>query len=447
VSDEWPAPADEASVFDPVIRSRRRRRRIHPIIPTTISLAVLTGVAAFVTVTYDPNPPVKMANGSSPATSIPITAKPVPKPSTVAPTAAPAAPTTTVAPVSTTLAKAPPVANGLKPYPPTGVYEGGRPPQFVLVSFDGAADQKLLDRWTKAADSSQARFTYFLSMVYLLSNDHKDRYQGPRHGPGESGIGFAQNGAEPATSWISTIIAGLQAAQKNGFELGMHYGGHWCGPGGVNSWNEADWAAELEAVNAIADNADSWNGLSPALGNVFVAKPAGARTPCLEGRASEYSPALKANGYRYDASRTRNLNEWPLFRNELWTYGFPSVPIRGYPKDIITVDYSIHANLFPGNGNVAEGRVAQLTKDVYDGYMYGFEQVYYGNRAPFEISNHFTNLGRGAYNDALDKFVSTVCRKQEVHCVTYRELTDWLDLQFEKLASYQAGEFTKLAKG
>jgi hypothetical protein len=429
---------------------------MHPIVPTTVSLAVLTGVAAFATFRYNPAAN-KIAAGA--ATTAELRATTVKSGATDPTTSLSATPTTaiktdatlatTVAPttVTTTVAKsAPPVANGLKTYPAGGLYDGGRPPQFVLVSFDGAADQKILDRWSKAGDSWQARFTYFLSMVYLLSADHKDRYQGPRHAPGESGIGFAPNGSEPASSWIPTIIGGLQDAQKQGYELGMHFGGHWCGPSGINSWNAADWTAELDAVNAIASNADAWGGLSPARGNVFLTPPTGARTPCLEGRAAEFSPPLKANGYRYDASHTRNLNEWPVFRNDLWNYGFPSVPIRGFPRDIITVDYSINANLAPGGGELSASRATQVSKDVYDGYTYGFEQVYYGNRAPYEISNHFTNLGRGAYNDALEKFVSAVCRKPEVHCVTYRELTDWLDLHFAALPSFQAGGFVKLVR-
>jgi hypothetical protein len=441
MSDEWLAPE---------VVPARRRRRIHPIVPTTISLGVLTAVAAFATIRFDPNSNTTAGATDAPGVTAaaPVTAKPVV--SSVGVSARDTTPTTastvaaTAAPPPT--AKLPPVANGLKSYPPGGLYEGGRPPQFVLVSFDGAADQKLLDRWTKAADSSQARFTYFLSMVYLLSNDQKNRYQGPRHAAGESAIGFSPNGQEPASSWISTIVGGLQDVQKKGFEVGMHFAGHWCGPSGINSWNVDDWTAELKASEAIAASADEWNGLAPPRGNVFVTKPAGARTPCLEGRVNEYAPPLKAAGYRYDASHTRNLKEWPVFRNELWSYGFPSVPIRGYPKDIITVDYSINANLFPGGGSPSGAKVTQVAKDVYDGYTYGFDQVYYGNRAPYEISNHFTNLGGGAYNDALEKFVSAVCRKPEVHCVTYSELTDWLDLHFEQLAAYQAGGFIKLVR-
>jgi hypothetical protein len=401
-------------------------RRVHPIVPFTVFLGALTLIAGFVTWRYEPDgASATVASGSARPTAKPVTTSV--RVTAVPSTAAQAVTTSpTSAPVATTPAVRPPVAAGMKPYPANGVYDG-RPPMFVMVSFDGAADPQILDRWSRVANDGQARFTFYLSMVYLLANEHKDRYTGPRHGAGESGIGFAKNGSQPATTWIGTVISGLQDAQRNGHELAMHFGGHWCGPTGINSWNSADWKAELDAVDAIAVNADEWNGLSPARGSVFLSKASGARTPCLEGRETEYAPVLKQGGYRYNASGTRLLKQWPVFRNDLWNFGFPGVPIRGYTKDLITVDYSINVNLVPGGGEPSPDRAKQISKDVFDGLMYGFEQSYYGNRAPFEVANHFVNLGGGAYNDSVEKFVLTVCRKAEVHCVTYKEVTDWLE--------------------
>lgn len=412
-----------------------RRGRLHPIVPITIALGVLTVVAGLLTWLWDPKRTV--ATGA-------------PKPS-VSTTTTSLKTSSTVPPSSTTVARAPATtvalaANGLKAYPPGGVYDGGRPPQFVLVSFDGAADPALLERWMKVSKEAQARVTLFLSVVHLLSVDHAERYQGPKHNPGESDIGFARNGDQPATTWIGKVIGGLQLAQRDGFELGMNFGGHWCGPEGINTWTAADWTAELEAVNAIAENADAWNGLNPALGNVYTSPPIGARTPCLEGREAEYSPPLKALGYRYNASNTRGIDQWPVFRNDLWNFGFPGVPIRGYPRDMITVDAAIHANLVPGEADPTDERAKQISKDVYDGLMAGFESSFYGNRAPFEVANRFTSLGKGAYDDAVETFMLSVCRRPEVHCVTYREMTDWLDLQFERLGRFQTGEFVKAVK-
>src|SRR5688500_1193762 len=49
-----------------------------------------------------------------------------------------------------------------KPRPPL------RPPQFVLVSFDGAGGVRLWPYWRFVARSVGAHFTFFASGVYLL---------------------------------------------------------------------------------------------------------------------------------------------------------------------------------------------------------------------------------------------------------------------------------------
>jgi hypothetical protein len=82
---------------------------------------------------------------------------------------------------------------------------------------------------------------------------------------------------------------------------------------------------------------------------------------------------------------------------------------------------------------------------VLDGYLGAFEQLYNGNRAPFEIGNHFTSLSGDAYNRAVERFLVTVCPQAEVHCVTYRELTDWMDAHRDQIPAFQAGTFPRLA--
>ena len=50
--------------------------------------------------------------------------------------------------------------------PPTRRYQ--RPPQFVMVSFDGSGDPKLWRHWRAVGARTGARFSFFLSGVYLL---------------------------------------------------------------------------------------------------------------------------------------------------------------------------------------------------------------------------------------------------------------------------------------
>jgi hypothetical protein len=467
MTDTWGPPEGEAVPLSPPILIdmpvplQRKRRRIAPIIPTTIALAVLTAVGGLAAVNKaGARTSVAADEGGPPAVSRPAAvasvaptkstatsgvasagattaniAAPTAAPTTVAATAPPPpAPTTTVAPALA------------KPLPPGGVYDGGRPPQFVLVSFDGAADQSILDRWTAVSKKAPAHMSFFLSMVYMLGKEKRDLYQGPRHNPGESNIGFAPTGGQPLPEWMTMTVKGLQDAQRQGHELGMHFGGHWCGASGVRSWNGDDWRADLTASEALGANVDANNELNPGVGSPFLTKPVGARTPCLEGNQNELEPVLAEKGYRYNASKSRNLNEWPTYGNGVWQYGFPSIAIAGNKLALLAVDYSINYNLVANHGEASAKQAAQIEPLVYDGYMNAFDIVYYGNRAPLELSNHFTHMSHDAYNNAVEKFVLNVCAKPEVHCVSYREATDWMDAHHDGIAGYGKGGFTQLPR-
>lgn len=474
----------------PVPALVRRKRRLAPIVPTTIALAALTAVGGFAAVnkasrdraaaTSTASSIAKPLTGAAPVESTLTSSKTVSStakvlPETVAPSgggattaisiarpsAASAPPSASgapapagsavapVGPVSSTVSPAPVAQPGVpmaKPLPAAGLYDGGRPPQLVLVSFDGAADQSILDHWLQVSAKAQAHMSFFLSTVYLLSKDARTNYQGPRHNPGESAIGFAQNGAAPVADWLRTTVTGLQDAQRKGHELAMHFGGHWCGANGVRAWNADDWRTDLDQADTLAANVDAFNGLSPAVGSPFLTKPVGARTPCLEGNLGLLEPVLAERGYRYDASKTRNLNEWPRNANGVWQYGFPSIAIEGYKLALLAVDYSINYNMVPNHGEADVKRAAQIEPLVYDGYMNAFDRLYYGNRAPLELSNHFTHMSHDAYNKAVEKFVLTVCVKPEVHCVSYREATDWMDAHKESVAALEKGGFPALAR-
>jgi len=382
--------------------------------------------------------------GVAPVTTIgvPTTGSTVPPSSTPSSTPLTMLPATS-GPVTTVAPMVPLVP--ARPLPAQGLYAGERPPQFVLVSFDGAADQSLLERWMTTASAVQAHLTFFLSSVYLLGAASATDYHGPRHPAGQSAIGFApvKQGQDVAT-FLRATVGGLQAAQRAGHELAQHFGGHWCGPTGVGTWTAADWTAELDQVDALATNIDANNALDPGVGSPFLVPPAGARTPCLEGRWDQLEPVLASRGYRYDASPSRGLLDWPKTRNGLWVYGFPTVAIPGHRQGILAVDYSLYVNL-AGGKDVSAARSTEIEQQVLDGYLGAFDQLYHGNRAPFEIGNHFTSLSGDAYNRAVERFLANVCPQAEVHCVTYRELTDWMDAHRDQIPAFQAGTFPALA--
>src|SRR5437016_1686490 len=69
-----------------------------------------------------------------------------------------------------------------------------RPPQFLVVSFDGSGGTELWPYWRLVARRAHARFTFFVSGVYLLDEARRTLYRPPEHRPGHSDIGFAQAG-------------------------------------------------------------------------------------------------------------------------------------------------------------------------------------------------------------------------------------------------------------
>jgi hypothetical protein len=352
--------------------------------------------------------------------------------------------TTSAAP-PTTAAGLPPLPASPKPLPDGGLYNG-RPPMFVVVSFDGAADQSLLTHWEEVTKKAPAHMSLFLSGVYLLGSENKDVYHGPRHEAGESGINFAPVPPGKTTeAFLAETVNGLKAAQLDGHELGTHYGGHWCGPSGVDSWNRADWAAELNQFDNLMNNLDANNKLEKPLGSPFVRPSVGSRTPCLEGNLESLYPVIKARGYRYDASGRRTLTEWPKDVNGLWQYGFPTVTIEGVSRPMLTVDFSLRENMDPKK-DADDAKAKDISRRVYEGYRKGFDELYYGNRAPFEMSNHFVHFTKEAYNLAVEKLLTEVCPMPEVQCVNYRELTDWMDAHKDAINGFEKGSFPKYTK-
>ena len=333
---------------------------------------------------------------------------------------------------------------------PGELYDGGRPPQFVLVSFDGAADPVLMQHWRDVSAASVAHLTFFLSAVYLLAQHTRGDYQGPGHAPGASAIGFSPTPTgQDDNTYITSVVRSLQETVADGNEVGNHYGGHWCGASGVNAWSKTDWAAELNQVESLVLKVDRNNALDPRARPPYdPLRVAGSRTPCLEGKLDQLYPVLKARGYRYDASNTKGLFDWPRERFGLWAFGFAGISVAGLDRPTISVDYSISTG-FNGDavkGSLSTAQTDQIRTAVRDAYLRTFESLYYGNRAPFELGNHFNHSDGDAYNRAVEDLLRAVCTKPEVACATYGELVTWLDAHRDAIGAFEAGRFAKLPR-
>src|SRR5213596_1119048 len=167
---------------------------------------------------------------------------------------------------------------------------GEQPPQFVLFSFDGAGSHEHWQRLLPVAAASGARFTGFLSGIYLLPNARSTSYNGPGHLPGAASISFGGSEAE-----VAARAADLNAALAAGHEIGTHYNGHFCqgAEPSAQRWTQAQWNTELDEFFKIIGGANGLHRESLAV--------RGGRTPCLEGRFDQLAPALAAHGLNYDS--------------------------------------------------------------------------------------------------------------------------------------------------
>jgi peptidoglycan/xylan/chitin deacetylase (PgdA/CDA1 family) len=301
-----------------------------------------------------------------------------------------------------------------------------RPPQFVVVSFDGSGGTQLWPYWRAVARKAHAHFTFFVSGVYLLDWPHARLYRPPRHDAGRSDIGFAQS-----ADVVRGTLEQIATAYREGHEIGTHFNGHFCAPysGSVGEWNAADWQQELDEFDKLLFRASANVGLDPAVGLPFgPAEIIGERTPCLQGKLPTLYRVLARNGFRYDASQVGRLGDWPTRERGLWNVPLLEIPFVGHTFLVVSMDYNLLAN--------QTGTASTIERETYLSLRRAFRTTYHGNRAPLSIGYHFETWHNWAYDRALARFLIEACRLRDVRCASFRELVDWLDIRFPRLRLY-----------
>lgn len=309
----------------------------------------------------------------------------------------------------------------------TKLAPGEKPPQFVVVSFDGGVESKtgLMEHYLELARQVEGRFSFFISGVYLLpDNKMRLNYDPPGHPRGTSAIGFAD------PDIIGTRIDRLSEAWRDGNEIGTHFMGHFCGSGGVGSWDTADWTSEIDQGNRVIDN---WRVFNPQAAETdplpfdsSVVK--GGRTPCLEGDRAAMYKAFKKAGYEYDTSNSGEL-AWPE-KNKygLWDIPLQTIKISGFRT--LSMDYNFLVNQNDGQQDASPERCAEIKADTLEAYKKALRDVHDGNRAPLILGNHMNEWVCGAYRDALSEFIADAHDKYEdVKFISTLDLAHWLDAQ------------------
>ena len=291
-------------------------------------------------------------------------------------------------------------------------------PQIVLISFDGAHDNKLWARSRDLARETGAKFTYFLSCPYLVNPADRDRYRAPHHSAGKSATGWAQSVPE-----VQARLDHIWQAHLEGHEMGSHVCGHFDG----KDWSKADWEQEFSSFDRILLEAWKTNDYAshePA-GWADLVKNGirGFRAPYLSS-SEAMADALKEKGYLFDASLVSKGPVMPVRKDGLMRFALPRIAEGPEDRLVIGMDY----NLFVRHSKAKEEpeHKAEYTERTLAAFREAFERQYRGKRIPLQLGFHFVEMNGGAYWDALETFVGETCSKPDVACVTYSEAISML---------------------
>lgn len=313
---------------------------------------------------------------------------------------------------------------------------GERPPQFVVVSFDGAGWHEMWQHWLSIGRRVPFRFTGFLSGTYLLSDHTRAAYHPPYYPAGTAELLWN------APADLPVLVRDLNRALTAGDEIGTHFNGHFCAgaglPSGGNTWGTADWDQELDQFFSLLRHVrDNNPGVRIPRLRLTAGDIHGERTPCLEGLPQVLFPALQRHGLVYDSSFSRDGLAWPTRSADgTWQLGMGVFPVHGRLPDgraevpVTAMDYNYwftqrgasQAGVSPAGSRRDRDQVLATYRDMYDA-------AYRGNRAPLVLGNHFNDWNRGAYRDALTTFVLETCGRPETSCVTFSDLVAWLEAQ------------------
>lgn len=284
------------------------------------------------------------------------------------------------------------------------------PTQFVLISFDGAHELAQWKRSRALAQATGAKFTYFLSCVFLLSKETRGEYKPPSMAAGRSNVGFAQSAEE-----VKQRLDQINLAVGEGHELASHACGHFDG----GKWTEAQWKQEFAQFDAILRGAYKINGLSGEPGDwqSTVNGVRGFRAPYLSTDAALYA-ALADSGFTYDAS---GVSRGPVEpgRDAVVRFSLPMIPEGPSQRPVIAMDYNLfarhsRATETPDTDGAFEARTLAAFRQA-------FAREYSGQRRPLELGFHFVLMNGGAYWRALETFALETCGKPQVACVSYGE--------------------------
>ncbi|KOU60399.1 lipoprotein [Streptomyces sp. MMG1533] len=318
-----------------------------------------------------------------------------------------------------------------QPAKPEPLEPGQTPPQFVVFSWDGAAEvgNGLFPRFLDLAKEHGASMTFFLSGLYLLPESKKRLYDPPNNPRGASDIGYLTD------EHVKATLVNVRRAWLEGHEIGTHFNGHFCaGTGTVGNWTPQQWRSEIDQAKSFVKEwrtNTGWTDL-PALPFDYDKELVGGRTPCLLGQGN-LLPTARELGWRYDASSPGGRQVWPQKQQGMWDLPLQAIPFPGRQFEVLSMDYNMLANQSVNSTNAPAYNYPAWREQSAGAYIAGFKRAYETNRAPFFVGNHFEQWNGGIYMDAVEEALKHIAREKEkgedVRLVSFRQFVDWLDVQ------------------
>lgn len=377
---------------------------------TGCAVAILLLIAGCASVGGQAAPPTEITVPAPPPEPVPKSAVPLPPTTPPSQTSSPTNDFPKVSPNSNvTLTKLAP---------------GEQPPQFIIFSFDGAGWHTKWQEFMTAANKVNARFTGFLTGIYLLDDDHASAYTGPGHPQGKASVSFGGSADD-----VYTLVNDLNQAYAAGNEIGTHYNGHFCAgsPPSGKDWDTDQWNTELGEFFDFWDNWQMINGYkdAPTL-NVPRSEVKGGRTPCLEGQWDQLQPAWAKAGFTYDSSIPGSGIAWPRQQYGVWEFSMQSTnsPTLG---SVMAMDYNFWYKY--NKAKNAPDEASEITSKVLATYEHMYDAASTGNRAPILIANHFNTWSGNAFNPAAKQFMLEACGRENTICATYSDVIAWMEYQ------------------
>ncbi|WP_367718837.1 polysaccharide deacetylase [Nitratireductor sp. GISD-1A_MAKvit] len=283
--------------------------------------------------------------------------------------------------------------------------------QYVIISFDGALHLEQWERSRALARETGARFTYFLSCVYLLSPETRKAYQAPGMARGRTNVGSGYSRED-----VAGRLSQIWSARSEGHELASHGCGHFDG----GKWSADDWSAEFDQFSTIVANAWKLNGIEgePQGWQEFARSGfRGFRAPYLSTSKGLFR-TLENKGFAYDASTVSSGPAIPEKRNGVTRFSLPLIPEGPRDRQVIAMDYNLYVR--HSGGKEKPEAASAFEQRAYEAFMASFEKEYAGRRTPMQLGFHFTLMNEGAYWNALERFARNVCVRADVKCVSYQ---------------------------